>query len=259
MPAYRLDLSYDGSGFHGFARQPDVRTVQEDLERALSTIAGRPVEIECAGRTDAGVHAAHQVVSFQLDHPIDLGELRRRIDGLVGPEIVILEANPAPEDFSARFDAVSRSYRYMVLGRHAGDPLRRHTVWHVPHELDTLAMDTAAHHFVGEHDFASFCRKAEGRTSVRTVLSAGWTETEPCLHRFDVTATAFCHQMVRSLVALCVEVGRGRVELGDVPRIMEARDRNAARGAAPPHGLVLWEVRYESGTALPPARGGRDR
>lgn len=244
MPAYRLDLSYDGSSFRGYARQPDVPTVQAELEDALRTVAGKPVETVCAGRTDAGVHAAHQVVSFEIDQAIDSDELRRRIDGLVGPEIAVHGASTVQPGFSARFDAVSRAYRYLVLGRPSGDPLRRHMVWHVPYRLETAAMDAAARHFVGEHDFASFCRRAEGRTSVRTVLEAVWSEPEPCLHRFDVRATAFCHQMVRSLVALCVEVGRGRIDPGDVPAIMEARDRNAARGAAPPHGLALWRVEY---------------
>ena len=199
----------------------------------------------CGGRTDAGVHAARQVVSFFIEPEIDPGDLRRRIDGMVGEEIAILDAVAVEAGFSARFDATSRSYRYLVLGRAVGDPLRRHNVWHVPHTLDGEAMASAARYFVGEHDFASFCRKAEGRTTVRTVLSAGWVEPEPALHQFDVTALAFCHQMVRSLVALCVEVGRGRVGPDEVPQIIEACDRNAARGAAPPQGLTLWEVRYD--------------
>ena len=244
MPTYRMDLAYDGSGFRGFARQPDVRTVQGELESALSTIAGGDVATVVAGRTDAGVHAAHQVVSFDLADRIDADELRRRVDGLCGDEIAVQGVLEVPDGFSARFDAVSRSYRYEVLGRPDHDPLRRATVWHVPHELDGVVMDRAAGHFVGTHDFASFCRKAEGRTTERTVLSAGWSEPEQHLHRFEVTAQAFCHQMVRSLVALCVEAGRGRVSPDDVPGIIEARDRNAARGAAPPYGLVLWRVRY---------------
>lgn len=246
MPAYRLDLSYDGAGFRGYARQADVRTVQGELERAISTLAGEPVDTVCAGRTDAGVHAAHQVVSFALDQAIEPDELRRRVDGMVGDEIAVLDVVLVDAGFSARFDARSRSYRYLVLGRNVGDPLRRHHVWHVTHRLDTAAMNQAAQHYVGEHDFASFCRRAEGRTTVRNVLAAGWTEPEPNLHQFDVTALAFCHQMVRSLVAVCVEVGRGRLSPDEVPAIIEAKDRNAARGAAPPHGLTLWRVEYGS-------------
>ena len=244
MPSYRLDLAYDGSGFHGFAKQPEVRTVQGVIEKALSTALGAAVDVVCAGRTDAGVHAAHQVVSFETDQELDVDWLRRRLDGLVGDEIVIQEAATTPDGFSARFDATSRSYRYSVLGRQHADPLRRITTWHVPEVLDGPAMHEAAQHFVGEHDFASFCRKAEGRTTVRTVVSADWTQPESNLHQFDGTALAFCHQMVRSMVALSVDVGRGRVHPDDVPAIMRAKDRNAARGASPPHGLVLWRVSY---------------
>lgn len=244
MATFRMDLSYDGSGFHGFARQPDVRTVQGELEQALSQVTGEVVDTVCAGRTDAGVHAAHQVVSFDVGRAIDANELRRRVAGLTGEEIVVRSVVEADPTFSARFDAASRTYRYHVLGRAHGDPVRRNYLWHVPQDLDGKRMNDAAQHFIGEHDFASFCRKAEGRTTVRTVLSAGWRRPEDDLHVFEVTALAFCHQMVRSLVALCVEVGRGRMSPDDVPRIVEARDRNAARGAAPPHGLVLWEVAY---------------
>jgi tRNA pseudouridine38-40 synthase len=122
------------------------------------------------------------------------------------------------------------------------DPLQRHRVWHVPCGLNVAAMQIAAGHLIGEHDFASFCRKAEGRSTERTVLSAGWGEGSPLV--FEIRATSFCHQMVRSVVALCAEVGKGKVQPDDVPAIIAARDRNAARGSAPPHGLVLWEIDY---------------
>ena len=115
--------------------------------------------------------------------------------------------------------------------------------WHVPYPLDREAMNRAAGHLVGEYDFASLCRAAEGKSTVRTVLGAFWVEEPPGLV-FETSAVAFCHQMVRSMVALCVEIGRGRLAADRVPGILEARDRNAARGAAPPHGLVLWEVGY---------------
>jgi len=245
MPTYRLDLAYDGSGFHGYARQTDVRTVQGVIESALATVLGHEIDTTVAGRTDAGVHAEAQVVSFTTDEPIDLDRTARSLDALVGDEIAVTSLVEAPDGFDARFSATSRSYRYLIDNRPVADPLTRHMALHVPEPLDVTAMHTAAQHFVGEHDFASLCRKAEGKTTERTVLSAGWTGDRGGLITYSVTATAFCHQMVRSMVALCVEVGRGRVGEGDVPAILEARDRSAARGAAPPHGLVLVEVRYD--------------
>ncbi|MCJ7725177.1 MAG: tRNA pseudouridine(38-40) synthase TruA [Acidimicrobiia bacterium] len=243
MATYRITIAYDGTGFHGYAANRDVRTVQGDLEQALATVIGSPVEIVVAGRTDAGVHARANVVSFETPQTLDTDRLQRSITSMLGPEIVAVEAAVAPDGFHARFSACSRRYRYRIDTGAVPDPLLRHTAWHVPHALDVDAMNRAAGAFEGEHDFASLCRAADGGTTVRTVLSASWDREPPGLV-FAVEALAFCHQMVRSMVALCVEVGRGRVEADAVPGILGARNRNAARGAAPPHGLVLWEVGY---------------
>ena len=150
----------------------------------------------------------------------------------------------APDSFDARFSATMRTYRYLVLNEPIHDPMLAGTAWHVPGPLDVHAMNAAAAHFIGEHDFASFCRFREGRSTEREVLAASWARVDAGLIRFDVTATSFCQQMVRSLVALCVDVGRGRVDPGAVPGIIAARDRNAARGVAPPQGLTLMEVAY---------------
>lgn len=242
MPVYRIDLAYDGSGFRGYAANEGVRTVQGELEAALATVIGTPIRTTVAGRTDAGVHARGQVVSFESD-AIDPERVLRSLRSMLGPEIVPGAVTAVSDDFDARFAAQSRRYRYSVDDRSTPDPLLRHRVWHVPHPLDVDAMNRAASTFVGEHDFASLCRAADGKTTVRTVLSAGWTRVDH-LAVFEVEALAFCHQMVRSMVALCVEVGRGRIDADQVPGILEARDRDAARGAAPPHGLVLEAVTY---------------
>jgi len=243
LAIYRITIAYDGTDFHGYAANRGVRTVQAELEEALSTAIGAPVSTVVAGRTDAGVHARANVVSFESDAEPDPERLSRSITSMLGPEIVAVAAGLAGEGFNARFSALSRRYRYRVDAGSVPDPLLRRMAWHVPHALDPDAMNEAAAAFVGEHDFASLCRAAEGRTTVRTVLAAVWEEEAPGLV-FDVKSLAFCHQMVRSMVALCVEVGRGRVAADAVPGILEAGDRNAARGAAPPHGLVLWEVGY---------------
>jgi len=242
VTVHRIELGYDGSGFHGYARQHEVRTVQGELEAALQRILGvAAITTSVAGRTDAGVHAAGQVVSFAAEVP-DHESLTRSLRALLGPEIAIHRVEPAPEGFDARFSARSREYRYFIDDAPVADPLRRVAVWHVPHRLDVGQMGRAARHLIGTHDFASLCRAAEGRSTERTVRRAEWWRDR--LLVFRVEATAFCHQMVRSMVALCVAVGRGTMSADEVPRILDARDRNAARGAAPPHGLVLWRVEY---------------
>ena len=243
MATYRLDLSYDGSGFHGYARQPTVRTVQGELEAVLARVL-EPVDTVVAGRTDAGVHARHQVVSFSTAKPVDPDRLARSLTKLLAPEIVVYAAARVPDGFSARFSAIRRTYRYRILNAPFPDPLRRATSWHVREPLDPGAMNRAAGYLVGEHDFASFCRRREGASTVRTVLSAIWSAAAGGILELEIAGTAFCHQMVRSIVAFCVEVGKGRIEPGTTPQVLHARDRNEARGAAPPHGLVLWQVDY---------------
>ncbi len=245
MPTHRLDLAYDGTHFHGYARQPDVRTVQGELEEALSKHTG-PVETSVAGRTDAGVHARHQVVSFSTPARLDLARLHKSLNSQLAPEIAVRSVAVAPDGFDARFSATARAYRYVVDNAPVADPRQRLYAWHVPYDLDVDAMGAAAGHFVGLHDFASLCRAAEGRTTERTVTSATWRRDGARLV-YDVQARAFCHQMVRSMGALGVEVGRGRLAPGAVPEILAACDRAAARGAAPAHGLALWSVSYEEG------------
>ena len=247
MPTYRLDLSYDGSGFHGYARQPRLRTVQGDLEKALERIIGVPLDTVVAGRTDAGVHARNQVVSFATSEPIRPERLTRSLTKLLAPEIVVYEAAEVSEGFSARFSARRRTYRYTVLNRPFPDPLQRGYSWHVPHPLDLSGMNQALQYLVGEHDFASFCRRRPGASTVRTVQSAEWIPQSDHLLMMEITAAAFCHQMVRSIVAYTVEVGRGRVDPHSTPDVLAAQDRNQARGAAPPHGLILWQVDYGFG------------
>ncbi len=243
MPTYRLDVAYDGSGFHGYARQADVRTVQGDLEEALFKHTGA-VETRVAGRTDAGVHARGQVVSLRIEAPLDVDALQRSLNSQLAPEIVVTSVREVGNGFDARFSAESRRYRYRVLNRPVPDPFLRHVAWHIADPLDIGAMREAARHFEGTHDFASFCRAAPGRSTERTVLAAAWEDSGSGQLHFDITGTSFCHQMVRSLVALMVEVGRCRLATTEVPGIIAARDRNAARGAAPPHGLTLWAVGY---------------
>ncbi|MGZ5382725.1 MAG: tRNA pseudouridine(38-40) synthase TruA [Acidimicrobiia bacterium] len=245
MPTYRLDFGYDGSEFHGYAVQAGLRTVQGVLEDALYRITG-PVATVVAGRTDAGVHARGQVVSFVCEQTLDASRTARSLNKMVRDEIVIRRCRMVSDDFNARFSARSRTYRYRVANVALLDPLIRHVVWHVRYDLDLSLMNMAAAHFAGLRDFASFCRKADGRSTERNVLSVDWAQDPSDGHLvFEITASSFCRHMVRSLVALSVAVGRGKLDPEAVPGILAARDRNAAQGAAPPQGLTLWEVAYD--------------
>jgi tRNA pseudouridine38-40 synthase len=244
VAVYRLDLSYDGTGFRGYARQDGVRTVQGELEAALSTYLKAPVSTSVAGRTDAGVHARRQVVSFEHDRDVDLARLPRAINGIVGPEVSVLKVSRAADDFNARHSATWRRYRYRLDMRPSPDPLCRHLVWHVGRELDVGTMAATAEVFLGEHDFSAFCRTVEGRSNVRRLTEFTIEETDGLVD-FWVQANAFCHQMVRSLVGYLYDVGRGFSDPNRVEEIIAARDRSLVATVAPAHGLVLWEVGYQ--------------
>jgi tRNA pseudouridine38-40 synthase len=243
MPTLRLDLAYDGSGFRGYARQKGLRTVQGVLEDAIATVIEGRVETSVAGRTDAGVHARGQVVSFRVESAVDVERLARSLNGLVGPEMAVMAVTEVDDGFNARFSARWRRYRYTMSIGPAPDPLTRGFEWHVGTSLDQASMKAAAAEFVGEHDFSAFCRSVEGRSNVRRVDESDWAGEDDRLH-FWIRANAFCHQMVRSLVGLCFDVGRGFTPVQSVPDIVESGDRSRVATVAPPHGLVLWEVGY---------------
>jgi tRNA pseudouridine38-40 synthase len=251
MPRVRLTVAYDGGPFRGFARNPGVRTVLGDLTEAVATVVRQPVELTGAGRTDAGVHAWGQVVSGELPPGTDLDDLSRRINKLCAPAIAVRDAAWVDGDFDARFSATWRHYRYDVWNDPAPNPLLAGRAWFVPQPLTRWAMQAACDPLIGEHDFTSFCRVPkvdDGQpepSMVRRVLSARWSELADAGHlRFEIRATAFCHQMVRSIVGTLVDVGLGKASPGDVRGILVARDREAAGQVAPPYGLVLWEVGY---------------
>lgn len=249
----RMLVAYDGAPFRGFADQPGVPTVAGALSEAIARVVGHPVDLVCAGRTDAGVHAWGQVITFDADAQAvtDSGLVRvvASVNKLCAPSVVVRSAGRVAEDFDARFSAVGRTYRYTVLQTPVGDPFRGHLVWHVPELLDLRAMRLACDPLIGEHDFTSFCRAAQRpdgtpASLVRRIHEATWVDCGDGTVQFRVRASAFCHQMVRSLVGTLVEVGRGRRRAGDMMGILRARDRHAAGQLAPPQGLCLWEVHY---------------
>jgi tRNA pseudouridine38-40 synthase len=254
----RMIIAYDGTPFHGYAENPGVRTVAGTLREALERVLGHVIELTGAGRTDRGVHAAGQVVSFATRaegfEPTALG---RSLNKLVGPSIAVRSIDLAAPEFSARFSATSRVYRYRVLNTPVHDPFRSRFAWHVAQPLDLAALRLASDPIVGSHDFASFCRRpptaADGfeASLQRTVLHARWRDCGDGLLEFDIAATAFCHQMVRSLTGTIVEMGLGRRRAGEMLGILQSRDRANAGRVAPPEGLTLWEVRYDGARSRP--------
>ncbi len=279
----RLDLGYDGTGFSGWAAQPGLRTVQGEVEAALARVLRLPgVSTVVAGRTDAGVHARAQVV--HLDVPAGALEATRgrfrgtpveallaRLRGVLPPDVVVAAASLAPPGFDARFSALRRAYTYRLTDDPGGaPPLRRHDVAAVGGPLDTVAMGRAGAHLLGLHDFAAFCRRREGATTVRTlerlaverlplaVEGANGAAGVRPLVVLDVVADAFCHAMVRSLVGCLVSVGQGRADEGWPSRVLDARVRDGAVHVAPALGLVLERVDYPEDGGLA-ARAARSR
>jgi tRNA pseudouridine38-40 synthase len=244
-------VAYDGTSFHGFAEQPGQRTVAGVLVAAIERVVRHPVELTCAGRTDRGVHAWGQVVSLDLSAAEDLDALHRSLVKLCGPDIVVREVAVAPEGFDARFSARARTYRYTVLNREVPDPFLARTAWHVSSPLEPELLTLACDPFLGEHDFSAFCRRpkappgGEAVSLVRRVVAAGWDDLGAGLLRFEITATAFCHQMVRSVVGTVVSAGHGQVRAGEIRGILRSGDRANAAPIAPPHGLCLWHVQYD--------------
>jgi tRNA pseudouridine38-40 synthase len=247
----RLTVAYDGSAFHGFAANKGLATVQGSLAESLSLLLRADITVTGAGRTDAGVHAWGQVVSFDAPATgLDLDRLARRLNGLCGPALSVRDAEVAADDFDARFSARWRRYRYTLVTTPWPDPFSAGTAWHVGKPLRLGDLRLACDPLVGEHDFASFCRRprpapgAPVPTLMRRVLDVHWDDLGEGVLRFEITATSFCHQMVRSVVGTLVDVGLGRRRAGDVLGILRARDRAAAGPVAPAHGLCLWDVGY---------------
>jgi tRNA pseudouridine38-40 synthase len=244
----RLLVAYVGTGFHGFARQRGVTTVASALAGAVERVVRHPVELTCAGRTDSGVHAWGQVVSLDLVASADLERVQRSVNKMLAPAVVVREVQWAAAGFNARHSALSRRYRYTLSCSPWADPFTAATTWHVGVDLDVRGMQAACDPLLGVHDFTSFCHVPRDRPGplVRRVLSADWSDLGQGYLRFEIEASSFCHQMVRSIVGLMVEVGLGRRKAGEVAAVVATRDRSAAGPLSPAHGLCLWEVKYGS-------------
>ena len=240
-----LVVEYDGTNYHGMQRQTDLPTIAGELEHVLSKLLGHEVRIVAAGRTDAGVHAVGQVISFATTSDFDVHRLPIAASALLRKaRIAVVKAVERELEFSARRYALARTYRYRIVNRAAPSPLEDHRAFHVRAPLDVAAMRGAAEILVGEHDFASFCATPPHRgDTVRTVTSLTVERTGDFVELW-VTADSFLHQMVRIVAGTLIDVGRGKTAGRDVAFILAARRRDAAGFTAPPHGLYLQRVHY---------------
>ncbi|MEY4635424.1 MAG: hypothetical protein RJA55_1222 [Acidobacteriota bacterium] len=262
----KLTIAYDGSAYSGWQRQANAPSIQAVIEDEIATIVGAPNPLVAAGRTDAGVHAAAQVASITIDHPIACDELLKALNArLTAGDIRIRAIEETSERFDARIFAKTKTYRYAIWNGGVPNPFIRHVVWHVPYVLDLPRMVDAARALVGEQDFAAFQgRGSDVKTTVRRVLSAELRELEvdsdqpvavsPLaatapqrdgrLLRLEISGTGFLRHMVRTIAGTLVDIGRGQLAPDDLRRIIDSRDRAEAGQTAPPQGLMLWRVEY---------------
>ncbi|HMS24109.1 MAG TPA: tRNA pseudouridine(38-40) synthase TruA [Acidimicrobiia bacterium] len=271
MKNFRAIISYNGSKFHGVAEQvtqpgqTPVRTVVGELRAVIEMVAQASPSIVVSGRTDKGVHAREQVISFSFPEnlTIDLDRLMHVCNKRLGPEVVVHEIVEAREDFNARYNAKARTYRYFIDNSAQANLFLADYAWNVSAPLDLDAMKSAAKCFVGEQDFSSVCRADDSIShNIREVFSADFIEVDypeifsmPALQGqtlqsssllcFEISANAFCWQMVRSIVGVLVDVGRGKISPHDITALLENKDRRTNTSQlAPAHGLTLWHVKY---------------
>ncbi|KGA13985.1 hypothetical protein GM50_21015 [freshwater metagenome] len=247
----KIKLAYDGTAFSGWAKQPDRRTVQEEFERAFSTVSRHQCETIVAGRTDAGVHATAQIIHVDVPVGTDQIDLAYRLNRLLDNDIRVLEIEEAPEGFHARFSALRRHYHYQIVdGNRAINPLDRYdrASWYRPLDLDRL--NEASSLLLGEHDFAAFCKFREGATTIRTLETFNWERKADGLLVAQVVADAFCYSMVRNLVGAAVCVAEGRFEPSWIAEMLANRQRISDSMVFPPEGLTLVQVDYPNNAQL---------
>ncbi len=249
MPRYKLTLEYDGTGLVGWQRQTSGPSVQQALEEALVKLAGCPVTVAAAGRTDAGVHATGQVAHVDIDKPLSVEAVRNGLNYWLRGEdgvtpVIVLAAEEAAADFHARFSATGRRYLYRILNRRAAPVLERHRVWWVPKPLDAEAMQAGANHLLGHHDFTSFrAAECQARSPMKT-LDVLEVRRDGAEIRIVAAARSFLHHQVRNMVGTLKLVGEGKVPPEHVKMVLQARDRSVAGATAPASGLYLTGVSY---------------
>lgn len=244
MRNIKITIEYDGTGYHGWQRQPNGISVQEVLEDKLALITNDKVRLIGSGRTDAGVHAMGQVANFKTETKIECKNLLRGINSLLPADISIRDVADVDDSFHARYSAKSKVYVYRIYNSPVRSPLYRNYSWHVFEKLDVVSMGDAASFLVGTKDFSSFCAaNGDAKTSTRTVLDCIIKDDIPMI-TFTIEANGFLRHMVRNIVGTLIDVGKGRTTQKEFMEIMESRDRNNAGATAPPQGLFLMNVKY---------------
>lgn len=244
MRILRFTLAYDGTNYSGWQRQANASTVQEVVEAALSRICKEQIKVVGSGRTDAGVHAIGQVVSFRTSCRIPAERLTCALNSILPSDIVARDSKEGEADFHARYSAKEKLYRYVIYNDFLPSPFSRLYTWHVPLDLDFLAMRQAAEYFTGTHDFSAFC--AAGGVAVnpvRSIYSSCWRKSENLLE-YEVRGSGFLYHMVRNMVGTMLEIGKKKYPPDAVPQILSSKQRSMAGITAPPQGLYLVEVKY---------------
>ncbi len=240
----RATVEYDGTDYYGFQFQIGVPTIQEGLEQSLQQLTQRKTRVVGAGRTDAGVHASGQVISFRTTWKHSLSDLERAMNAVLPSGIAVGDMSEVPAGFHARFSAKGRRYRYVVLNRPLRSPLRERYASHEPEPLNLALMSKAASYLIGQHDFAAFGNSPNGGQTVRCVRWAQWQQTGKMVFRFEIEADAFLRKMVRTLVSTMLEVGKGWRTPESCGSILASCDRSQAAPPAAACGLCLFEVLY---------------
>ncbi len=243
----KCKVAYDGTFFNGFQVQPKGRTIQAEIETGLRKLhKGKKVKIFASGRTDTFVHAKGQIFHFDTDLEIPIERWHNALQTVLPGDIEVREISEAHQEFHARYDVVSKEYRYFVQRGRRMDVFRRHYRYFYPYQLSVENMREAAKYLIGTHDFTSFCSaKTDKEDKVRTIYSIDILEKEDELE-FRLIGDGFLRNMVRILVGTLLEIGRGRRRAEDISKVLDSRDRERAGHTAPGHGLFLWEVNYDN-------------
>ncbi|MDR4482791.1 MAG: tRNA pseudouridine(38-40) synthase TruA [Nitrospirales bacterium] len=244
MATIKLTIEYDGTAYAGWQRQPNQPTIQAALETALTRITQQHISVIAAGRTDAGVHARGQVVSFHSNQPIPVNKWRFAINSALPPDISVLSSEEVPESFHARYSAKEKRYEYRISRHPARPAIDRNRVWHLPYDLDIPAIRQAMSDLLGRHDFTSFQGPRASTSDPMCVVSEVSLNSESMTVSIQIQANRFLKQMVRALVGTLTEVGRHKRSPGSMADILQAKDRRAAGETAPPQGLYLLHVLY---------------
>lgn len=240
---YAIELAYRGTDYHGWQIQPNAPSVQEEIEKRLTQLAGNhPIAVVGCGRTDTGVHASYYVLHMDIDRAIDCESWKYKLSKMLPDAISVASIQPVSAEFHARFTAISRTYHYFI--HQEKNPFLLDS-WHYPHDLDLTAMNEAASYLLGTKDFTSFSKlHTDVKTNICTVTKAQWKVFDSNRLRFEVQADRFLRNMVRAVVGTLIEVGEHKLTPSAIPEILEAKTRSAAKLSVPAHGLFLVDVAY---------------